>query len=263
MVYLSMLMALEDDSVFRKALDQGGSRLGVEFFSFRYDAEEMDRLSKLIRSFKGHPITFHGPMRSAELTARPDTAQWENTKAAYRNALALALQAGSNAMVVHTHERFIPPEEKRRLMLQCEENLHALTSMAQEYGVVLSIENVSLPGKGAPLFNEDEYIALIHRLPRCRALIDAGHVNCTGWSMEKICSHLGNRISAFHMHNNNGLEDSHNWLSEGTFPVDQARKIIAMYSNQADYVLEYSQTSKKTADDLLADARLLQPDLFR
>lgn len=65
------------------------------------------------------------------------------------------------------------------------------------------------------------------------------------------------------MHNNDGLDDSHNWLSEGTFPVHEARKIIAMYSNQADYVLEYAQTTGKTADDLLSDVRMLLQNSFR
>ena len=263
MVYLSMLMALEDDSVFREALQRGGNELGVEFFSFRYDTEEMPALKKTLQSFAGHPMTFHGPMRSAELTAEKGSSTWESTLVAYKNALELAQEAGADAMVAHTHERFIPETEKPLLMHRCEENLQALAEIAKPYGVTLCVENVSLPGKGAQLFNENEYIALIRRLPQCKSLIDVGHVNCTAWHMDKLCKELGNRISGFHMHNNDGLDDSHNWLSEGTFHVHEARKIIAMYSNQADYVLEYAQTTGKSANDLLADVRLLAQSPFR
>ena len=263
MVYLSMLMALEDDSVFREALKRGGNTVGVEFFSFRYDTEEMPSLRETLRSFSGHPMTFHGPMRSAELTSEQGSAAWESTLVAYKNALELAQEAGADSMVAHTHECFILPEEKPQLMLRCEENLHVLSELAQKYGVTLCVENVSLPGKGAQLFDENEYIALIHRLPQCKALIDVGHVNCTAWHMDKLCKELGNRISGFHMHNNDGSDDSHNWLFDGTFDVHEARKIVAMYSNQADYVLEYAQTTGKSADDLLADVRLLRQDPFR
>lgn len=263
MVYLSMLMALEDDSVFLEALQRGGSNVGVEFFSFRYDTEEMPRLRETLKLFSGHPITFHGPMRSAELTAEQNSAAWQSTLTAYKNALELAQEAGADSMVAHTHERYIPEEEKKQLMLRCEENLHALSEIAKPYGVTLCVENVSLPGKGAQLFDENEYIALIHRLPQCKSLIDVGHVNCTAWHMDKLCRELGNRISGFHMHNNDGSCDSHNWLSEGTFQVHEARKIIAMYSNQADYVLEYAQTTGKSANDLLDDVRLLRQNPFR
>ena len=69
-------MALEDDRVFRQALETAGAQIGVEFFSFYYDAQDMPALAQQVRSFQGHAMTFHGPMRSAELTAQKGAWSW-------------------------------------------------------------------------------------------------------------------------------------------------------------------------------------------
>ena len=256
MIYLSMLMALDDQQVFRQALEYAGERLGVEFFSFRYDAKEMPFLRQLVRSFQGHRMTFHGPMRSAELTSRIGSLAMGHTLEAYDRAFELAQLGGAHHMVAHTHECCISPDEKSDAMQRCEENLHFLQQRATPYGITLCIENVSLPEKGTPLFDQEEYIALIRRLTECLALIDVGHVHCTGWDLEALCQRLGERISGFHLHSNDGKSDSHAWLHEGTLDVEQTRKIIGMYSNQADIVLEYAHTKGKSAKDLLSDAAL-------
>lgn len=258
MVYLSTLMAMEDDRVFRQALEEGGPELGVELFSFRFDPEEMDDLRRRVRAYSGHPITFHGPMRSAELTAPQASRLWQQSLDAYRRALELAQLAGAAHMVAHTHECCVTRQDKREMMARCEENLHVLSQEAARYGVTICVENVSLPCKGEPLFNEEEYIALIRRLEPCRALVDVGHIHCTGWSLEHVCSALGNGIAGFHVHNNDGHEDLHNWLQDGTMDMVNTRKIISMYSNQADYVLEYAGIGDRSAQDLLRDAMFMR-----
>lgn len=77
------------------------------------------------------------------------------------------------------------------------------------------------------------------------------------------CAAMGKRIAAFYMHNNDGREDKHNWLDDGTMDMSIVQKILSMYSNQADFVLEYAKTAGKTARDLLCDAALLAPESFR
>ena len=263
MVYLSTLMAMEDDRVFRQALDEGGPDVGVEIFSFRFDREDMPGLRARIRAYAGHPITFHGPMRSAELTSPQDSQAWRASLDAYRRALELAQLSGAVHMVAHTHECHVTPGDKQEKMARCEENLHALSREAARYGVTLCVENVSLPCKGEPLFNEEEYIALIHRLDTCRALVDVGHIHCTGWSLEHVCSALGNQIAGFHLHNNDGHDDLHSWIHDGTMDMANTRKIISMYSNQADFVLEYAGMENRSAKDLLRDAVFMTEGLRR
>lgn len=257
MVYLSMLIALEDDRVFREALDLCGTQLGVEFFSFRYSKEEMKSLRAQLRSLSGHPMSFHGPMHTAELSEKKDSRQLQESFEAYRRALSLAQEVGAKYMVVHTHECFVRPDEKQERMKRSEENIWNLAQLARTYGIRLAIENVSLPNKGVPLYNEEEYIALIHRLPMCAALIDLGHVHCTGWCLEHLCEALRGRIAGFHLHNNNGMEDQHNWIHEGTMDIRRMMKIIRSSGEEPDLILEYGDTHGKNTSDLLDDLNSL------
>ena len=249
-------MALEDDRVFRQALETAGAQIGVEFFSFYYDAQDMPALAQQVRSFQGHAMTFHGPMRSAELTAQKGSVELERSFESYHRAFELAQMGGARHMVAHTHERSISLPAKAAAMKRCEENLHSLQQHAASYGVTLCVENVSLPEKGTPLFDQQEYLSLIGRLPECLALVDVGHVHCTGWDLQAVCHTLGTHIAGFHLHSNDGESDRHDWLGKGTLDVERTRKIIATYSNQADIVLEYAHTKGKSAKDLLSDAAL-------
>lgn len=258
MIYLSLLMALKDESVLRRALDESELPLGVEFFSMRYDAADMPALESKVDSFAGRPMTFHGPMLSAELTAKKGTPALDRSFDAYRRALALAQRASARHMVAHTHECFVTPEDKKDKMLRCEDNLRALARVAAPYGVRLSVENVSLPDKGAPLFDEEEYVALIKRLTECDALIDIGHVHVTGWHLETLTDRLKERVSGFHLHDNDGREDSHLWLSEGTLDLPAVQKLLRTYSEQKDIVLEYGDTEGKTSRRLLDDVAFVR-----
>ena len=258
MVYLSMLMALEDDRVFREALNRRKEEIGIEVFSFHYDDQEIKRLRIFLASFVGYPLSFHGPMRSAELSDHKGSLGIQKSMQAYHRALSLAQEWGGSQMVVHTHECHIRHEEKYDRMKWFEENIHDLASIAHNYGVQLSIENVSLPNKGLPLYNESEYVSLIKRTTECSALIDLGHVHCTGWHLEHLCYELSNRISGFHIHNNNGLEDQHMWIEDGTMDIDNALKTIWKYSKESDFILEYGDTEGKAADHLLRDVDMLR-----
>ena len=158
-------MALEDDRVFRQALETAGAQIGVEFFSFYYDAQDMPALAQQVRSFQGHAMTFHGPMRSAELTAQKGSVELERSFESYHRAFELAQMGGARHMVAHTHERSISLPEKSAAMKRCEENLHSLQQHAASYGVTLCVENVSLPEKGTPLFDQQEDVYKRQILP--------------------------------------------------------------------------------------------------
>jgi len=253
MIYLSMLMALQNEHFFWQAMDACGPSLGAEIFAFAYDETDIRKTRSALRRLKDHPLTFHGPMRGTELTSAAGTRALADTLDAFRRALALAQEAGAGTMVVHTHERHIQPHEKSALMRQCEENILALAQIAQPCGVTLCIENVSLPHKGAALFDEAEYIALIRRLAPCRALIDVGHACLTGWSLSTLLHQLGGRISGYHLHNNDGQNDLHAWINCGTMNMNSVLSEIYKYDDNPALVLEYDNARGHGLDELLTD----------
>lgn len=253
MIYLSMLMALKDERFFLEAMDACGPSLGAEIFSFAYGEAEVRHLRAVLRRLEGHPLTFHGPMRQTEMTSAAGTPALAGTFSAFERALELAQEAGADTMVVHTHERCIRPCEKPALMRQCEDNILALSRIAHPCGVTLCVENVSLPHKGAALFDEDEYIALIRRLAPCKALIDVGHTHLTGWSIHRLVTELRGRISGYHLHNNDGQDDLHSWINCGTMHMHSVLSEIAKYDDDPALVLEYDTAQDHCPDELYSD----------
>jgi sugar phosphate isomerase/epimerase len=253
MIYLSSLMALDGEPSFEETLHAFQEKVGVEVFSFTYSKEDLSGLAKRIEGWKGHPLSFHGPMRNVEVTAACGSPEQQLLFDNYAIAFAFAARFGGTSMVVHTHERHLAKAEKPALQAQCLDNLQALADMASKEGIVLRVENVSLPHKGEPLFDEDEYIRMFELLPGVQALIDIGHVHVTNWSLKKLLEKLNGRIGGFHLHNNDGLEDSHGWLSEGTMDADHALSLIRDHAKCRDLVLEYGSMQGKTARDLMRD----------
>lgn len=259
MIYLSSLMALSEEPAFEETLHAFGGKVGVEVFSFTYSKEELSDLAKRIENWQGHPLSFHGPMRSVEVTSVCGSAERQLLFENYARAFAFASRFGGTSMVVHTHERNITKAEKPALQAQCLNNIQALASVASKEGIALRVENVSLPHKGEPLFDEDEYIRLFELLPEVQALIDIGHVHVTNWSLKHLLEKLKGRIGGFHLHNNDGLEDSHDWLCEGTMDIDLALSLIREHAEIRDMVLEYGSVQGKTSRDLMRDVgRVLQ-----
>lgn len=263
MIYLSSLMALKGGVVFDEALRRSGAQCGVEVFSFRYAQAEIDGLKRRIEGFAGHPLTFHGPMHTAEMTAAPSTPAWDALFEHYERAFTLARWAGGKSMVAHTHERRITAEEKPRLMAQCRENLQGICALGAAYGITLRIENVSLPEKGKPLFDPEEYIALIKALSSAQALVDVGHVHVTGWNLCALIEALGEKIGGFHLHNNDGRQDSHEWLFEGTMDAEKTLRLLRRHTPCDEAVLEYGGLAGHTADDLCFDIERVRALLER
>jgi sugar phosphate isomerase/epimerase len=259
MIYLSSLMALSEEPAFEETLHAFGNKVGVDVFSFTYSKEELPDLAKRIDVWRDHPLSFHGPMRNVEMTSAGESLEGRLLFENYARAFAFAGRFGGNSMVVHTHERNITKAEKPALQAQCINNLQTLVSMASKEGIALRVENVSLPHKGEPLFDEDEYIHLFGHLPKVQALIDIGHVHVTNWSLLNLLEKLKGRIGGFHLHNNDGLEDSHDWLCEGTMDMDHALFLIRKHAKSRDMVLEYGSMQGKTSRDLMRDvSRILQ-----
>ena len=66
---------------------------------------------------------------------------------------------------------------------------------AAREGIRLTVENVGYPLKQNVLFNQEEYIQLIKRLPQSvGALIDTGHAMANGWDIPELVEVLGDRI---------------------------------------------------------------------
>ena len=85
-----------------------------------------------------------------------------------------------------------------------------------------------------------DHLSLIH------ILIDIGHAYANGWDLEQTMEALKNQIVAYHLHNNDGVHDSHQRIFHGTLDFPLFLSDYQRLTPNADLVLEYSPN---VADD--------------
>ena len=81
------------------------------------------------------------------------------------------------------------------------------------------VENAGVLERGNRLFDEQEFIDLCRR-EQYAVLIDIGHAWANGWSLKRVVNALADQIVAYHLHNNDGVHDSHQRIHEGTLDFD-------------------------------------------
>ena len=127
---------------------------------------------------------------------------------------------GCRRLVIHpffgTYDSPLPAEEEFRLNL---ESYSALADTAKECGVIICLENMFVVhrGKAYAACCSDIGIAceLIDALNeragerRFGFCLDTGHILLTGTDIFSAMVRLGDRIEAFHIHDNNGIGDQH------------------------------------------------------
>ena len=225
-VYISNLVAgldkgLDHTELLLEMTRPFGGRVGIEFFIHTYSEAYMERMERIGEWAGKLPLALHGPFLHVEATSAPGTAEYGVLTASYGRAFALAQRFGCGHMVFHDHERFVRPEQKMDLQAQCLENIGELIRLAKPWGVRLLLENLALPVKGTPLFDQEEYIGLFDRFPDADCLIDVGHLGVAGWDMETVIGSLAGRITGYHLHNNNGTDDSHRRIRDGVIDYDR------------------------------------------
>ena len=120
-----------------------------------------------------------------------------------------------------------------RSIMAAKRSLRTLDRMAQECGVRLCVEN--MPGFRFFLGQTAEQMSELlegTNLPIC---LDIGHANTTG-QLNEIIDTLGSRIMNVHIHDNDGKQDQHLTIGEGTVDFDDCLKRLSSYGGR--YIIE-------------------------
>ena len=122
---------------------------------------------------------------------------------------------------------------EERSVMAAKRSLRTLDRMAQECGVRLCVEN--MPGFRFFLGQTAEQMSELlegTNLPIC---LDIGHANTTG-QLNEIIDTLGSRIMNVHIHDNDGKQDQHLTIGEGTVDFDDCLKRLSSYGGR--YIIE-------------------------
>ena len=102
------------------------------------------------------------------------------------------------------------------------------------------------------------FLELLERFPQAGCLIDVGHLHVAGWNAERVLKALGKRVEGFHFHNNDGRDDTHCRITDGTLDYMEVMRLYRRYTPKADLTLEYGDQYGITANDVIDDIRWIQ-----
>lgn len=127
---------------------------------------------------------------------------------------------GCRNLIIHPffagYDHLLRPEEEWELNI---ESYGKLIPAAKEYGVTVNLENMFTSHKGkiyaaccSDIALSCKYVDELNALAgeKCFGFcLDTGHLLLCGIDVKNAMLTLGSRITAFHMHDNNGIADEH------------------------------------------------------
>ena len=214
--------------------------VGVELIAFTHDQGYWDRLCALLEEVTC-PVSFHGPYIKTEGTSAPGTPAYAFLEESYRRTFGLAKAHGVRHVVYHTTQLGWKAEEVDEKRKQADENACFLDRLAAEQGVQLLVENLAYPMNPElrPLYTNEEYNGFFERFPQMNSIIDVGHAHVNKLDLASFLASHGDRVKAYHFHNNDGARDQHNHIFDGTFSYEGFAPLFRQYTPEAAIVLEY------------------------
>lgn len=242
---------LEEGRIYRQRF---GTLLGFELLPM-FDLHDFeDNLKQNLDLFTGGPLMFHEPVWGVEHSAPRGSSAWQESMYHLRLTRKYAEILHPAAMVYHLNNCEVKPEEKDRMLRTALENLEAMREMFP--GVKLLVENTGLRSDRTMLLDQAEFTDLCRdrKLP---VLIDTGHANANGWDIPKLLRDLQGQIGGFHLHNNDGIHDLHNRLTDGTLDYEKLIPVMDRLAPDAPRVLEYIRPAMH-GEPLMEDAETLR-----
>ena len=217
--------------------------MGVEVFPMFHQQIFAPLLEESTDILSRVPISFHGPYYKAEHSAPQGTPGYEYTMELVEQTLRYSEKLNSRYLVFH-HNNCVVRDKERMLRDSCV-NYRRVEELFRPFGIPVAVENAGVMDRNNMLLDENEFVSLC-RTEKYPVLIDIGHAHANGWDLRSVMERLKGQILAYHLHNNDGVHDSHRRIGGGTLDFDSFMTWAREYTPQADLVVEYGM---ETADD--------------
>lgn len=221
-------------SLLRKLLDIPED-FGVEIFTeFGSD----DLWNQFMRELSAHGFdgfSIYAPFAFVDIASDCDENRLFET---LKHSFDLYHRYHGEFYVLHTHGR-VPDnpskmEDARRRSIDRVAEFHEI---CKANDVRLGVENLCT---GRPLlFNQEQFLRIFKEIPDLSCVIDIGHALVAKLDIAEAQRQLGNRICAYHLHNNDGLSDQHERLRDGIMDWRAFAENYKQYTPEAVGVLEY------------------------
>ncbi|GIP36663.1 sugar phosphate isomerase/epimerase [Paenibacillus sp. J2TS4] len=254
-IYINMLPCLKDEDKVDELLKQwdGGIELVAEGADWCRHPIDWSKGRGKYASFPG-PISVHTPIFDLNLACSRYRALSEYSFEVYQQSLQWAASIGAKHAVVHPNLQSTPIFDRQGSQQCSKHYISRLGELGQQLGVQVLVENVGF--HDSVLYDPEEFVQLFAEIPSIEALIDVGHAHINGWDIPGIIRHLGTRLTAVHLHDNNGLADDHLPMGEGTIEWEGIWKELDQTEHKIDMILEYN--TETTTELLLEHAAKVQ-----
>ena len=212
--------------------------LTLEIFPMWHEPDFVRFMKEHLTDLRSISSSFHEPCFFCEHTAPRGSKEHAAAVGTCRQTFEYAANLGVKHMVFHHNNRGFAPLEKADMIKHATENLHEMNEIAAEYGISYLVENAGVMPFNNTLFNEEEFIALFAEIEN-DCVLDIGHAHCNGWNIARVMSSLGDRIKAYHVHNNNGDFDAHQRIGVGTLDVAAFKHCYYELTPNAQLIFEY------------------------
>ena len=231
-----------------------GSRIGFELLMM-FDLPGFEQnLEENLDLFEEGPLMFHEPVWGFEHTAPRGSKAWEEGMYHLRMTRKFAEILHPASMVYHLNNCAVPAEGRDLALRTALENLAEMRDMFP--GVELLVENTGTKADGTMLLDQGEFTDLC-RGEKFPVLIDLGHAGANGWDIQRLIRDLRDQIRGFHLHNNDGMHDLHNRLTDGILDYRELIPCMDLLVPDAPRVIEYSRPAYH-GEPLLQDIETLK-----
>ena len=210
---------------------------GVEIF---YEFGSEDQWESLLTELTGQGMSgfsIHAPFTFVDIASPCDEKKLFET---LKKPFDLYHRYNGEFYVLHTYGEASSPSDEAGMQeyrARATERLAKFNEICKAEGVRLAAEN--LCSGHSPLFNEEQFLEIFRQVPDLDCVIDVGHALATGMNITNLQKTLGSRICAYHLHNNDGIHDSHDRLREGVMDWKAFAENCMRYTPDATGVLEY------------------------
>ncbi|WP_298029855.1 sugar phosphate isomerase/epimerase [uncultured Dysosmobacter sp.] len=210
---------------------------GVEIF---YEFGSEDQWNCLLTELSVRdpgPFSIHAPFAFVDIAADCSESKLFET---LKKPFDLYHRFNGEFYVVHTYGEVERPDDsvyRSDCRQRALERLARFHEICKAEEVVLGAEN--LCSGRVPLFNQEQFLRLFKTIPELRCVIDVGHAAVAGMDIAQLQKTLNHRVCAYHLHNNNGRQDSHERLRDGIIDWSAFAEGCAKYTPDAVGVFEY------------------------
>ena len=211
---------------------------GIEiFYEFGNPHLWQEFLSDLYKPDYPRALSIHGPCIGINLADKRHIHYLDY----YEQMLGHAAQWQAEFVVVHTNEGYAGEPAAVRSLIY--DRLDRIIRLAGQYKVNIVLENVGLQTKQNLLFDWPDYQRLLQDFSQAGALIDTGHAQVNGWPLSEVVLKLGSRLTACHLHDNDGKADLHLPIGEGNIEWAPFFAAVRQAAPETRLVFEYANTS--------------------